>query len=194
MSSLPLTELECHVGSQTLIWIPETDARGTLANPLFAKAAYENQVNFFKYRADEFSDPAARADLLERAVFRASRATTIEPIEDHTRYLFRTYATLVDDALSSSVKTLNAEPAALEFVGATNSGRDAEAHIINGIYRQEILAAMPDEARWLWERRIIGYTFQDMADETHESADTLNARARRGAKEAFRRLFGQHNR
>jgi DNA-directed RNA polymerase specialized sigma24 family protein len=92
------------------------------------------------------------------------------------------------------VKALNAEPAALEYGGSTNSGRNAEAEITGKIYRQEILAAMPDEARLLWELRLMGYSFEDMAEETHESADTLNARARRGAKEAFKRLFGQHHR
>jgi len=192
---MPLAiELACNVNPQTLIWIPETDARGTAADPLFAKAAYENQANFFRYRANELTDPASRADLLEQAVFRASKAKPSEPIEDRERYLFRTYAALVDHALSGSIKTLNAEPASLEYRSSTNSGRDAEAEITNGIYRREILAAMPEDARLLWERRLVGYSFEDMAEETHESADTLNARARRGAKEAFRRLFGQHHR
>jgi hypothetical protein len=195
MSSMPLAiELACNVNPQTLIWIPETDARGTRADPLFAKAAYENQANFFRYRANELTDPASRADLLEQAVFRASKAKPSEPIEDRERYLFRTYAALVDHALSGSIKTLNAEPASLEYRSSTNSGRDAEAEITNGIYRREILAAMPEDARLLWERRLVGYSFEDMAEETDESADTLNARARRGAKEAFRRLFGQHHR
>jgi DNA-directed RNA polymerase specialized sigma24 family protein len=195
MSSMPFAiELECNVNSQTLIWIPEVDARGTLADPLFAKAAYENQANFFRYRANELTDPASRADLLEQAVFRASKAKPSEPIEDRERYLFRTYAALVDHELSVSVKTLNAEPVSLEYRGSTDLGRKAEAEITNQIYRREILEAMPEEARILWERRIVGYTFEQMADETHESADTLNARARRGAKEAFRRLFGQYHR
>jgi DNA-directed RNA polymerase specialized sigma24 family protein len=195
MSSIPLAlKLECCIEPQSLIWIPETDASGTVADPLFARVAYENQADFFKYRAEDFTDPAARADLLERAVFRASKAKNTCPLEDRRRYLFKTYAALVDDALSKSVRTLHTEPGSLEYLESTHSANDVEAEITNEIYRHEILGAMPDEARTLWERRLLGYSFQEMAEEINESADTLNARARRGAKEAYRRLFGHQNR
>jgi DNA-directed RNA polymerase specialized sigma24 family protein len=69
--------------------------------------------------------------------------------------------------------------------------RSAEREITDRIYRQELLDAMPADARELWEMRLLGYSFEEMADERDQSADTLNARARRGAREAIKRLSGE---
>ncbi|MCU1329095.1 MAG: hypothetical protein JWN34_4465 [Bryobacterales bacterium] len=70
----------------------------------------------------------------------------------------------------------------------------AEEEITGEIYRRQLLAALPEDARWLWERRMLGCSFEEIADETEVAADTLNMRARRSAKEAFKRLFGQQER
>lgn len=179
------------MGSQSLIWIPEADTKGTVADPQFTRVAYEKQNEFFRYRADEFSDPAARADLLEKAVFRASKAKTKAPLEDRQRYLFRTYQSLVDEAIASTVKTIPTEPFVFETLSAN---RDAEQEIYDALRMREALEAMPEDARSIWEKRIMGYSFDHMSEELHESADTLNMRSRRGVKEAIERLFGHENR
>jgi DNA-directed RNA polymerase specialized sigma24 family protein len=192
MSSVPLAfELDRSFDSNNLIWIPESDARGTVADPLFAGVAYENQAEFFRYRAKDFTDPADRATLLERAVFRASRAVKEAPPDDPRRYLFTTYAALVDETLSRAPRT----PYTLDHpIPAHPMRNKEEERIHNEIYRREIMDAMPEEARRLWEGRLVGYSFKEMARQSNESEDTLNARARRGAKQALRRLFGQNDR
>lgn len=179
------------MGSRSLIWIPKTDAKGTVADPLFTQVAYDKQNEFFRYRADDFSDPAVRADLLERAVFRVSKAKTKAPLEDRQRYLFSAYRTLVDEALASTVKTVSTEPFLYETLSAS---RNAEQEIYDALRKREVLEAMPEDARSIWEKRILGYSFEDLSEEVHESADTLNMRARRGVKEAIVRLFGHENR
>ncbi|HKD06453.1 MAG TPA: hypothetical protein VKB79_11175 [Bryobacteraceae bacterium] len=179
------------MGSQSLIWIPATDAKGTVADPLFTQVAYDRQNDFFRYRADEFPDPAARADLLEQAVFRASKAKTKAPLDDRQRYLFRTYQSLVDQAIAGTVKTISTEPFVLETLSAK---RDSEQEIHDAIRKREALEAMPEYARKLWEKRLLGYSFEEISEEVHESADTLNMRARRGMKEAIGRLFGHIDR
>jgi DNA-directed RNA polymerase specialized sigma24 family protein len=192
MLSAPLApEFDFSIGSKTLIWIPKTDAKGTVADPLFAKVAYDRQNEFFRYRAEEFADPAARADLLEQAVFRASKAKTKAPLEDRQRYLFRTYQSLVDEAIAGTVKTIPAEPFVFESLTAK---RNAEQEIYDALRKREALEAMPEDSRTVWEKRILGFTFDEIAEELHESADTLNMRARRGVKEAIERLFGNENR
>ncbi len=184
-------EMDFSMGSQSLIWIPEVDAKGTVADPLFTKVAYEKQNEFFRYRADEFGDPAARADLLEQAVFRASKAKTKAPLESRHRYLFSTYRTLVDEALAGTVKTVSPEPYVFETLSGTN---DSEQNIYDALLSREALEAMPEDSRSVWEMRLLGYSFEDIAEEVDESADTLNMRARRGVKEAIVRLFGHENR
>lgn len=175
----------------SLIWIPETDESGTSADPEFARVAYLNQFDFFQYRATELTDPAIRAELLEESVFRASKAKKRAQVEDHRRYLFRTYASLVDEALAGVPKTSPAEPFTIEYLASVTTRRSAEREITDRIYRRELLDAMPADARELWEMRLVGYSFEEMADERDQSADALNARARRGAREAIKRLFGE---
>jgi hypothetical protein len=86
------------------------------------------------------------------------------------------------------------EPFVLDFLTATMSGRSAEKQVYDAIRLREALDAMPQDARELWEQRLFGYTFEEISEETHESADTLNTRARRGVKEAMNRLFGHGKR
>jgi DNA-directed RNA polymerase specialized sigma24 family protein len=195
MSATPLAPDCGHpFGSQSAIWIPPTDPRGAIADPVFAEAAYQNQEQFLRYRADELTDEVTRAELLEAAVFRASKAKKKAHVKSAAGYLFRTYIALVDEAISGAVRLVNTKPALLEYLGSTHLPQSAEEEITGEIYRQELLAAIPEDARWLWERRILGFSFEEIGDETGVAADTLNMRARRGAKEAFRRLFGRHER
>jgi DNA-directed RNA polymerase specialized sigma24 family protein len=93
-----------------------------------------------------------------------------------------------------NVKMLVTEPFVLDFLTATMSGRSAEKQVYDAIRLREALDAMPQDARELWEQRLFGYTFEEISEETHESADTLNTRARRGVKEAMNRLFGHGKR
>lgn len=196
MPSVPLfPELECSTVSKSSIWIPEIDANGTIADPLFAQAAYDNQADFLKYRCDEFTDPASRANLLERAVFRASKAQNKSPLEDHKHYLFATYASLVDEVLAVSLKVKTPEPFMMESLRTGPIGRNVqEEELTKAIGRSEALEAMPEDARRIWERRLLGYSYQEMAEETDESVSALQARCSRGTREAIRRLFGSEHR
>jgi hypothetical protein len=187
-------EQDCGIAQRSLIWIPDTDANGTLADAEFTQVAYLSQFDFFQYRADELTDPAIRAELLEKAVFRASKAKKRAHVEDRRRYLFRTYASLVDATIAGHPKTSPAEPLAFDYLSSAGTNQRAEEELTNRIYQREVLDAMPDDARHLWEMRLFGYSFEEMADELDETADTLNARARRGAKEAFKRLFSERYR
>src|SRR5882757_707597 len=138
MSAAPFAqEPDCLFGAQTLIWIPQADAKGTVAEPVFVAAAYANQVEFFQYRADELTDPSARADLLEQAVFRASKAEKRAPLDDPERYLFTTYSALVDEELASSVKMLGQEPFLLEYLASKFARSNLEEDLTNDIYRRE---------------------------------------------------------
>jgi hypothetical protein len=183
------SELEFPDDSKS-IWIPPADAKGIPADPSFARAAYENARRFFRYRSAELIDSARRSELLEAAVFRASKARKRKPVADCARYLFRTYAALVDRELAHSPRTVSTEPSILDSLATSLAARNTEGEITERIYRSEILDAMPPNARWIWERRLAGWDLDDLAEELDVSADTLYARQRRGLKDALKRLFG----
>lgn len=177
-------------GDSDSIWIPETDAKGTPADPSFVRAAYQNAKRFLRYRASEMTDSARRAELLEAAVFRASKAKKSRPVEDCGRYLFKIYSALVNKELARSPRTINKEPETLDYLAAALSSPNVESEMTERIYRAELLSAMPPNARWIWERRLAGFALSDLAKELNVSADTLDARQRRGLKDALKRLLG----
>ena len=116
-------------GDPDSIWIPERDAKGTPADPSFVKAAHENAKRILRYRASELTDSARRAELLEAAVFRASKARKSKPVEDRARYLFRIYAALVNREIARSPRTVNTEPATLDFLATAFSSHKVESEM-----------------------------------------------------------------
>ncbi len=179
---------------QTLIWIPEVDENGERPDPVFVEAAYENQDKFFRYRKEEFSDPSVRANLLEKAVFRVSKARKRKTLEDPASYLFVAYSALVDDFLGSSVRLLSRDPHNLAIIADANNRVDVEGEANDAIFKRQLIDAMPDEARWIWQRSIAGFSLDELSKEVSVSREALNLRARRGAKGVYRRLFGHLDR
>ena len=177
-------------GDSDSIWIPDTDAKGTPADPSFVRAAYLNAKHFLRYRASEMRDSARRAELLEAAVFRASKAKKTKPVEDCGRYLFKIYSALVNKELARSPRMINKEPETLDFLATALSSSNVESEITERIYRAELLNAIPPKARWIWERRLAGFALGELAKELNVSADTLDARQRRGLRDALKRLLG----
>jgi hypothetical protein len=58
-------------------------------DPRFIEAAYRKEDEFFRYRADKTKDGAVVANLVEEAVYCASRAEKKEPLRDVAGYLFK---------------------------------------------------------------------------------------------------------
>jgi hypothetical protein len=81
---------------QPFFWIRSLDENGALVDNRFAQAAYEKIRDLRLYRAHELLDEAVRADLVEKAVYSASRAEKSEPVRDVKAYVFATFARLVD--------------------------------------------------------------------------------------------------
>ena len=69
------------------IWLHEVDPDGRRVDPRFIEAGYGKEQQFFRYRADKLKDEAVIANLVERAVYRASRAKRTD--QRHRRLPFQ---------------------------------------------------------------------------------------------------------
>jgi DNA-directed RNA polymerase specialized sigma24 family protein len=163
-------------------WIRPVDEKGFEVDKLFEEAAYQNTRDLRLYRAQELLDEAVRAELVEKAVYAASRARKSEAVRDAKSYIFATFARLVDERITKE-RGLEHRPSSeleqFEVAGA-RSKTTISTDIEEAILRRQVLEAMSPEDRWIWERRLLGYEVQEIAAELNVSADCLSTRIRRG--------------
>ncbi len=171
-------------------WIPPVDEKGFEVDKLFEEAAYQKTRDLRLYRAQELLDEAVRAELVEKAVYAASRARKSEAVRDAKSYLFATFARLVDERITKE-RGLDHRPSPelAEFEAASaRSKATTSTDIEQSILRRQVLEAMSPEDRWIWERRLLGYEVQEIAAELNVSADCLSTRIRRGINEVAKTL------
>ena len=173
------------------IWLHEVDPDGRRVDPRFIEAGYGKEQEFFRYRADKLKDEAVIANLVEKAVYRASRAKRTEPISDIGGYLFRVFANLADREIARSPRIVSCEPVLADNLRRSRS--QAGQQIIDRIQVREIFEAMEPALRWAVERYTLGYGLQEIANEMDVSADCLSKRIRRGLKYTLKRLLGDDN-
>lgn len=190
-SAVPRGSLYAHPDPKSVFfWIRPVDNEGFRADKTFVEAAYLKANDFRLYRWRELTDEAVRADLVEKAVYAASRAQCGDSVRDPKGYVFTTFARLAD-AYIARENALTATPASeLEQlqIRSTPAKLSEVDDLDRGILRGQILMVMPPEDRWAWERRLAGYEVQEIAADLNISPDCLSTRMRRAAKEAARVL------
>jgi hypothetical protein len=67
-----------------------------------------------------------------------------------------------------------------------------ENEIINELGRQQILGCMDEKGRELWDRRLLGYTVEELAIQEGQNGDHVGKRLRRAVQGAVRRLLSSH--
>ena len=178
--ALSLSDKHNHRKPSSRIWLNDIDPDGRRVDPRFIEAGYRKESAFFRYRHDELQDEAVAANLIEEAVYRASRARKREPLDDVDAYLFTVFANLVDREISRSPRTLNFEPQALQNL--SNSGPETTRRIITRIEIEELLGTVDGTTREAIEMRSLGYEVQEIARLFNISADCLSTRIRRALK------------
>ena len=172
--------------ARIFFWIPPVDDKGFAVEKAFADAAYSKAQELRLYRWRELTDEAIRANLVESAVYAASRAQNTAPIEDPKGYVYTAFTRLVDRYISKqsvSRQTPESEIEQLPEAGIYAKS-DSFGDLDDAILRSQILNAMSPEDRWPWERRLLGYEVQEIAAELKVSPDCLSTRMRRSAREA----------
>ncbi len=171
-----------------LIWLGEADPDGRPLDPSVKELAYKKQGELARYRANEMTDQAQVASLIEEAAYRTSRVATERCISDPGSYLFRTYTNLVDATLRRTVKLFGIESQVLAEMAKTVG--NPEQGIVKDLTRQRVLESMDEVGRGLWERHLLGYELDELAAEEGQSQDYLGKRLRRAIQRALRRLYG----
>ncbi len=171
--------------TRIFFWIRPVDDKGFAVEQAFADAAYSKAQELRLYRWRELNDEAVRADLVERAVYAASRAQRAAPIDDPKGYIYTAFTRLVDRYISK--QSVSRQPES-EIEQLPEAGIYATSGSLgdldDAILRSQILKAMSPEDRWAWERRLLGYEVQEIAAELRVSPDCLSTRLRRSAREA----------
>jgi hypothetical protein len=137
-------------------WIRPVDEKGLEVDGKFAEAAYEKARDFRMYRAQDLGDEAIRAELVEKAVYAASRARSRETIRDVKSYVFATFARLVDERIRRD-SVVGHKPSSEIDQYAANGVRTAASAaptLDDIILQQQILEAMSPEDRLVWKRRL----------------------------------------
>lgn len=181
-SPLPREALE------PFFWIRTIDDRGNAVDQRFAEAAYQKVADFRRYRRNDLRDGAVRAELVEKAVYRSSRAQKSEPVRDISGYIFRTFMRLVDEHIGRDKRIECHDTPKLDQLGQ-REGSSAVEDIENFIAQREVLDAMDAETRWACTRRLCGYEVQEIAAHLNISPDCLSTRLRRGMREAAQKLI-----
>lgn len=169
-----------------LIWLGEADPEGRPLDPAIKELAYQKEAELARYRANEMTDEAEVASLIEEAVFRTSKAAGERTLADPASYLYCTYTNLVDRILRRTVKAFGMESHVLAQLAKSVS--NPEAGLIKDLTRQKVVEAMDEQARALWQRHLLGYELDDLAAEEGQTADYLGKRLRRATQRALRRL------
>ncbi len=171
---------------QVFFWIRPVDEDGFEVDKRFVEAAHKRARDLRAYRARELPDEAIRADLVEKAVYAASRANRNEPVRDPKRYLMAAFARLVDERIARERFVDQQAPEEIDQLPlASESGPQS---IERRIVCDQILNAMDVQDRLAWERRVLGYEVQEIAAELNVTADCLSTRMRRGLRQAARML------
>ena len=187
----PFSDRENNPKTSSRIWLHEVDPDGRPVDPRFIEAGYGKEQEFFRYRADKLKDEAVIANLVEEAVYRASRAKKREPVSDIGGYLFRVFANLADREIARSPRIVSCDPVLAGDLRRSSS--QAGKQIIDRVQVREIFEAMEPALRWAVERYTLGYGLQEIANEMDVSADCLSKRIRRGLKYTLKRLLGDDN-
>lgn len=171
---------------QIFFWIPPVDENGFEVDKRFVDAAHSRARDLRAYRARELPDEAVRAELVEKAVYAASRAKRTEPVRDPKRYLLATFARLVDEYIARERFVDQQSPEEIDRLPLASDS--ASQSIERRIFCDEILNAMDVQDRLAWERRVLGYEVQEIAAELNVTSDCLSTRMRRGLRQAARML------
>ena len=183
--TLSLPDEQQYWRPKSRIWLSKVDVRGAPVDPRFIDAAYRKEDHFFRYRADKLKDEAVVANLVEDAVYYASRAEKKEPLRDVAGYLFRVFSNLADKEIARSSHTINyGLPENFPKAPADNG-----QGIINQIQIREILDRLEPDLRWAITRRTLGYEVREIAKAMNISADCLSTRMRRALKQTLHRLL-----
>jgi DNA-directed RNA polymerase specialized sigma24 family protein len=171
-------------------WIRPADDDGFHADQIFARAAYSKAQDLQSYRSRELTDDAIRADLVERAVYSASRTRSEDSVRDPNAYIFTIFARLIDEQILRDIAITAAEDSDLDRLHRSLARSNPEAFDSpdGKILLAQILDAMPHDDRAAWKLRLLGYEVQEIANELSISANCLSTRLRRGVAEAVRRL------
>jgi DNA-directed RNA polymerase specialized sigma24 family protein len=171
-------------------WIRPVDEKGFAVDQSFADAAYQKARDLRLYRAEELLDDAVRADLVEKAVYSASRVPRSEAVRDPKSYIYAIFARLVDERIAKERRVAHKPSSELDRFEVTSGGPKAAvpAEIEDAIFRRQVLAAMIPEDRWIWERRLLGYELEQIAAELNISPDCLSTRIRRGIDRVSKNL------
>ncbi|HEX7362231.1 MAG TPA: hypothetical protein VF283_17205 [Bryobacteraceae bacterium] len=171
-------------------WIRPVDEKGFQVEKRFAEAAYQKTRDLRLYRAQELPDGAVRAELVEQAVYAASRAEKSDEVRDARSYVFAAFARLVDERIARERNIEHAPPSELDRrpAGTVWSGASDAANIDKKILRRQALNAMAAQDRWAWEQRLLGFDLPEIAAELNISADCLSTRMRRAIQEASKIL------
>jgi DNA-directed RNA polymerase specialized sigma24 family protein len=173
------------------IWLNNVDPDGRRVDSRFIEAGYRKEEAFFRYRRDELKDDAVVANLIEEAVYRASRARKKEPLDNLDAYLFTVFTNLADREIARTSQAVDIEPEMLQNLHG--AGSEPARHIINRIEIERLLGAMDPTLRWAIEMRTLGYEVQEIAGMIDISPDCLSTRIRRGLK-ILKRLLSDDSR
>jgi DNA-directed RNA polymerase specialized sigma24 family protein len=174
---------EAFDNKDVFFWIRPVDERGLQVDPSFAEAAYEKARDFRLYRAQDLRDEAVRAELVEKAVYAASRARKRDIIRDAKSYVFATFARLVDERIKKDRGIEHQLPVDIDRYTSANPTDASSADIDDVILQQQILDAMSPEDRFIWKRRLIGYGVNEIAAELNITPNCLSVRIKRGIEE-----------
>lgn len=180
-----------HAGQdRPFFWIAVVDESGAQVDKRFAEAAYEKARDFRLYRSQELLDEAVRANLVEKAVYAASRAERLEPVRDVKAYIFATFARLVDERIAKEHDLEHASPSELERLQGARGGFTAQrqTNIEDAILQGQVLDAMAAEDRRIWERRLLGYKVQQIAADMNVSVKCISMRMSRAIDRAAETL------
>jgi DNA-directed RNA polymerase specialized sigma24 family protein len=185
---LPFEPSPTREALEPFFWIRNVDDRGNAVDQCFVDAAYQKVADFRRYRRNDLRDDAVRAEIVEQAVYRSSRAQKTEPVRDVPGYIFRTFMRLVDEHIGRENRLECHDAPKLDQL-LQREGNSTVTDIETAIARREVLDAMDGETRWACTRRLCGYEVQEIAAELNISPDCLSTRLRRGIREAAEKLI-----
>jgi RNA polymerase sigma factor (sigma-70 family) len=175
---------------RVIFWIRPMDDDGFQADRAFVEAAYVKANELRLYRWRDLRDDAVRADLVNDAVYAASRAQKGTAVRDAKGYLFTVFTRLADAYIAKEKALTQAPSSELERLEKRAAHRTTAemAKLDRAILRSQVLNVMPPAERQAWERRLTGYEVQEIAADLNISPDCLSTRMRRAAREAARIL------
>jgi uncharacterized NAD(P)/FAD-binding protein YdhS len=188
MSSSPAFPAELNRRPDSIIWLGDVDPDGYPIHPLIKALAYAKEREFIRYRAKEMTDKALVASLIEKAAHSASKVAFVKPLSRPGYYLYRTYVNLVDKTLRETVEAFNMESYLLDRIVSPENRNLVEETTLQRLTRQKVFDSMDAKGRGLWNRHLLGFDTDELADEEGQTADYIGMRLRRAIQQAVRRL------